>query len=319
MIPSLRPTVCNTQRPMAEASEGSLTAGAPARAAGLDQTAAASQTVSPNRFALTTERRRAPAHQPRPVRVDVPALLAARADADRLRLPALAGQQHRPWPPGHGSCLHQQPEHPRARAVRRRRLLPAVARPARRAGQHLHDSRRADGRLPPLHAAFAWAGVPAHSAGFLLRPDRQPDAHLGADRRARGAGRVGHHAPLQRPSADPTGPDRAGHVRDDVLLQRGRRQRVALRPHHRRVLHLLCDLCHGRVAQPAPRRRVRWRRVHVPADDDPGWILPAGCLLRPVAGPGQGRRHERLATICASASGCGRWSSWPSAWRRSCC
>jgi len=43
---------------MAEASEGSLAAGVPVRAAGLEQTAAASQTVSRKRFALTTERRR---------------------------------------------------------------------------------------------------------------------------------------------------------------------------------------------------------------------------------------------------------------------
>ena len=50
------------------------------------------------------------------------------------------------------------------------------------------------------------------------------------------------------------------------------------------------------IAQSAARRRVRRRRVHVPADDDPGRILPARRLLRHVAGTGPGRRHERLAT-----------------------
>ena len=286
---------------MAEASEGSLAAGAPVRAAGLEQTAAASQTVSRNRFALTTERRRS-------LRISVILfgatfliywLLGPMHTAYDFQLSQANNIVH-----GHldmDPAYTEQPECARTRAFRRPGFCLPLPDP--RAGQN-------NTYTIPVQQTADCRHFMQHSLGpaFLLTPlafffgltvnQTLVSALIGALAAPVVWGitrRFSHHL------RDSAGTDRAGPVRDHILLQCSRRQRLALRPYDGCVLHLLCHLCHGRDAQPVARRRVRGRRVHVPPNDDPRRVLPAGCLLRPLARARQERRHERLAPVARSS------------------
>ena len=78
-----------------------------------------------------------------------------------VRLPAFAGQQHRPRSSRHDRGVHTQPERPRTRAVRRAGLLPAGQRPARSGVVRGRRQPAHHRRLQELHAALARPGLAA--------------------------------------------------------------------------------------------------------------------------------------------------------------